>query len=56
MPDLTGATRKCIRTEDGNWFTPREFEVRGGKDKASNWKTSLTCGGKTLKQLIEVFQ
>ncbi|XP_045054113.2 nuclear body protein SP140-like protein isoform X2 [Desmodus rotundus] len=49
-----GATRKCIRTEDGNWFTPREFEVRGGKDKASNWKTSLTCGGKTLKQLIEL--
>ncbi|XP_024419843.3 nuclear body protein SP140-like protein isoform X1 [Desmodus rotundus] len=49
-----GATRKCIRTEDGNWFTPREFEVRGGKDKASNWKTSLTCGRKTLKQLIEL--
>ncbi|XP_045689692.1 nuclear body protein SP140-like protein, partial [Phyllostomus hastatus] len=47
-----GATRKCIRTEDGNWFTPREFEVRGGY-QACNWKTSLTCSGKTLKKLIK---
>ncbi|KAM5325258.1 nuclear body protein SP140-like protein isoform 1-T1 [Glossophaga mutica] len=49
-----GATRKCIRTEDGNWFTPREFEVRGGNEKANNWKTSLICGGKTLKRLMEL--
>ncbi|XP_053519118.1 nuclear body protein SP140-like protein isoform X3 [Artibeus jamaicensis] len=49
-----GATRKCIRTEDGNWFTPREFEVRAGYEKANNWRNSLTCGGKTLKLLIEL--
>ncbi|XP_035880898.1 nuclear body protein SP140-like [Phyllostomus discolor] len=48
-----GATRKCIRTEDGNWFTPKEFEVKGGY-QSSNWKTNLTCGGKTLKQLMEL--
>ncbi|XP_054427635.1 nuclear body protein SP140-like protein [Pteronotus mesoamericanus] len=48
-----GVTRKCIRSKDGNWFTLREFEVRGGYEKSSNWKISLTCGGKTLKRLIE---
>ncbi|KAM5325251.1 nuclear body protein SP140-like protein isoform 1-T1 [Glossophaga mutica] len=48
-----GATRKCIRTEDGNWFTPSEFELRAGY-QASNWRTNLTCGGKTLKELIKL--
>ncbi|XP_035880900.1 nuclear body protein SP140-like protein [Phyllostomus discolor] len=49
-----GATRKCIRTEDGNWFTPREFEIRGGYEKANNWRDHLTCGGKRLRLLIEL--
>ncbi|XP_054442082.1 nuclear body protein SP140-like protein [Pteronotus mesoamericanus] len=49
-----GTTRKCIRSEDGNWYNPREFEVRGGYGKSSNWKTSLTCRGKTLKELMEL--
>ncbi|XP_054442083.1 nuclear body protein SP140-like [Pteronotus mesoamericanus] len=48
-----GVTVKCIRSEDGNWFTPREFEEKGDLAKASNWKTSLMCGGKTLKWLME---
>ena len=46
---------KSIKTEDGNWFTPSEFVVAGGYKKASHWKKTLRCGGKTLQVLMEVF-
>ncbi|XP_045709043.1 nuclear body protein SP140-like protein [Phyllostomus hastatus] len=48
-----GSTVKCIKTEDGNWFTPQEFEAAGNYKRSRNWKNTAHCGGKTLKRLME---
>ncbi|XP_053775147.1 nuclear body protein SP140-like protein isoform X2 [Desmodus rotundus] len=48
-----GSTAKCIKTDDGNWFSPQEFEAAGGYKSSRNWKTNVRCGGKTLKRLME---
>ncbi|XP_075807378.1 nuclear autoantigen Sp-100-like isoform X3 [Microtus pennsylvanicus] len=48
-----GTHEKSILTENGEWLTLREFEIRGDHEKSKNWKKSIQCYGYTLGYLIE---
>lgn len=52
---LTGSSEKCIRNEKGVWFTPKEFEIEGKRAHTKKWKETIYCRGKTLGELLEVF-
>nr|KAF6353484.1 hypothetical protein mPipKuh1_010450 [Pipistrellus kuhlii] len=49
-----GTKRKCIRGQDGNWFTPKEFEEKAGYSTShSRWKTRVHNCGYTLQWLMK---
>ena len=52
---LTGSSEKCIQNEAGVWFTPKEFEIEGKQANSRKWKQTVRCKGKTLGELIKVF-
>ncbi|XP_041505757.1 nuclear body protein SP140-like protein [Microtus oregoni] len=50
---ILGTYEKSIRSDNEEWFTPREFEIRGKLKSSQNWKKSIHCYEWTLKELIE---
>ncbi|XP_057161475.1 sp110 nuclear body protein [Ursus arctos] len=48
-----GSSEKCIRNEEGVWFTPKEFEMEGKRTKTRKWKHTVLCRGKPLEELLK---
>lgn len=49
----TGGRGKCIKSIEGVWYTPNEFEALAGRASSKDWKRSIRYGGRTLQCLIE---
>ncbi|XP_023366055.1 nuclear autoantigen Sp-100-like [Otolemur garnettii] len=48
-----GSSVKCIQRDNGRWFSPQRFAIKGGYMRSGNWKQSIRCGGHPLKYLIQ---
>lgn len=48
-----GISMRSIQSENGEWFTPSEFESLGGYEKSRNWRLSLRCYDRSLKFLMQ---
>ncbi|XP_045414983.1 nuclear autoantigen Sp-100-like isoform X2 [Lemur catta] len=48
-----GTSEKCIKRDNGRWFTLKRFEIKGGYKNSSKWKQNIRCGGFPLQDLIE---
>ncbi|XP_041506273.1 nuclear autoantigen Sp-100-like [Microtus oregoni] len=48
-----GIYEKSILTENGEWLTLREFEIRGNRERSRSWRQSIYCQGWNLGCLIK---
>ena len=46
-----GNDNPCVWFED-KWLTPIEFQDVSGRRASRDWKRSIKCGGKPLKELL----
>ncbi|XP_010606417.1 sp110 nuclear body protein isoform X3 [Fukomys damarensis] len=53
MSSSEGASEKSIQNEKGAWVSPKEFTIEGKMERSKNWRRTVRCGGKPLRQLIE---
>nr|XP_028586578.1 arginine-glutamic acid dipeptide repeats protein-like isoform X2 [Podarcis muralis] len=47
-----GISQKSIKSSDGKWFTPPEFEAEGERESWKSWKRSIRHKGLPLEKLI----
>ncbi|XP_066563381.1 sp110 nuclear body protein [Amia ocellicauda] len=53
-PDIFAkGTRQMSIFSEGQWFSPSEFEMFGGKGSNRKWKTSIKHLGKSLEKVIK---
>ncbi|XP_061490395.1 nuclear body protein SP140-like protein [Rhineura floridana] len=44
---------KCIKASNGNWYTLREFVIKGGHASWKSWRSSIQYNGLPLEKLIK---
>ncbi|XP_045414855.1 sp110 nuclear body protein isoform X2 [Lemur catta] len=48
-----GPSEKCIQNEEGVWLTAKEFEIKGKGRSTKDWKRSVCCGRKSLREMLK---
>ncbi|XP_012604916.2 sp110 nuclear body protein isoform X1 [Microcebus murinus] len=48
-----GPSKKCIQNEEGVRLTAKEFEIKGKGRSTEDWKQSVRCRRKSLRQMLK---
>uniref|UniRef100_A0A8C5V3W2 SP110 nuclear body protein n=1 Tax=Microcebus murinus TaxID=30608 RepID=A0A8C5V3W2_MICMU len=48
-----GPSKKCIQNEEGVRLTAKEFEIKGKGRNTEDWKQSVRCRRKSLRQMLK---